>query len=427
MKKLPRTSTLLVTLLFVFTVSTVLIRPITSLAQPPGPGSGSDYASSGPNVDFIQPEQSQRVALDSVADGYLYALREVGGGDNLIYGFKADPLTGALTALSGFPITTGGFGTNNTYSELMAYDAANTRLFAVNNSSDTISAYTVNHIDGGLTELSYSPFSVPHGVMSCIAVHPSGSPLVVSNTTQSNVASFNITSGGVTEAAGSPYSTSGLAFSCAFSQDGSYVYTGGELGTDIIGFAVDPTTGVLTPLSGSPFPSGADYPLAYVTDISGRLFSANYTSNQVRGFTTSSGIPTGVSGNPFTSGLSEAIHGVLHPAGYYMVADRGGNQVGVYEIGGAGSASTLTAVSGSPFASGGLFTDVLALSHTAEFLFAANGDSRNITTYTVNSGTGALSGASAQPVNTLGTSGRITGMVFAPYMYYVYLPTIVSD
>jgi 6-phosphogluconolactonase (cycloisomerase 2 family) len=427
MKKLPRTSTLLVTLLLVFTVGTVLISPISSLAQPPGPGSGSDYASSGPAVDFIQTKQSQRGALDTVADGYLYALRNINGGANLIYGFKADPLTGALTALSGFPITTGELGLGNTFSELVAYDSTNSRLFAVNNGSDTISAYIVNHTDGGLIELPYSPFSVPQGTKGCIAVHPSGSPLLVSNQSQNNVASFNITFGDVTEAVGSPYSTSDPVFSCAFSQDGSYVYVGGESGTGINGFAVDAAIGVLTPLSGSPFPSGADYPLAYATDVSGRLFSANYTSNQVRGFTTSSGIPTGVSGNPFTSGLIEAIHGVLHPDGYYMVADRGGNQVGVYAIGGTGSASTLTAVSGSPFASGGLFTDVLALSHTAEFLFAANGDSRNITTYTVNSGTGELSGASTQPVNTLGTSGRITGMAFAPYKYQVYLPVVVSD
>lgn len=399
--------------------------PISSLAQPPDPGSNDLL--NGSDANSIQSEQSQQAALVSRADGYLYALRDVEGGDNLIYGFRADALTGALTALPGFPINSGGLGSFGAISELMAYDAANARLFVVNNGSSTISAYAVNRADGSLVELSYSPFAIPPGLMGCVAVHPSGSPLVVGDTFSSNVASYNITAGSAAEASGSPFGIGVDPFSCAFSQNGSYVYAGGNTGNnDISGFAVDAASGVLTPLSGSPFPSGELAPLAYVTDDSGRLFSTNVVSNQVRAFTTSSGIPTAVGGNPFTSGLSEGVHGVLHPAGFYLVADRTGNQVGVYEIAGSGSATTLTAVSGSPFASGGLYTDVLALSRSAAFLYAANGDSRNITTYSVNAATGALTNASTQPANILGDSGRIEGMAYAPPLGYLYLPIVVK-
>ncbi len=423
MKKLSPISMLVITLLCLFIGSTVIIRPVSSLAQPPDPG--SDDLFNGSEVESVQTEQSQRTALASNADGYLYALRDVDGGGNLIYGFEADALTGALTALPGFPVTTGGLGSSGTVSELMAFDATNSRLFVVNNGSDTISAYAVNRTDGSLTELSYSPFSIPTGFKGCLAVHPSGSPLVVGDT-GSNVASFNVSADSATEASGSPFSTGDSSFSCAFSQNGSYVYAGGG-GNVFSGFTVDAASGVLTPLSGSPFNSGASAPVAYTTDKSGRLFAANWVSNQVRGFTTSSGIPTGVSGNPFISGLGEAVHGVLHPAGYYMVADRAGNQVGVYEIAGSGSATTLTAVAGSPFASGGLFTDVLALNDNGKYLFAANGDSKNISSFSVDPGDGSLSGTSIQPIFTVGDTGLITGMAYAPPLSYVYLPIIISD
>src|SRR6185295_3611395 len=117
----------------------------------------------------------------------------------------------------------------------------------------------------------------------------------------------------------------------------------------VAGFGVSASTGALTPLTGSPFDSGNGQPVAYVTDAGGRLFTSNFAAGQVRAFTTASGIPT-LAGNPLNSGLSGGVQGVLHPSGLYLVADRVGNQVGVYRISGSGSATTLSAV-GSPFPS----------------------------------------------------------------------------
>lgn len=129
-------------------------------------------------------------------------------------------------------------------------------------------------------------------------------------------------------------------------------------------------------------------------------------------------------GNPFPSGLTGGVHGLLHRAGYYLVADRNGNRVGVYRINGSGPSTTLAAVSGSPFASGGLFTDVLALNRNGAFLFAANGNSRNVTSYAVDPTTGALEGVSIQPWDTAGTIGLITGMAYVPGLNYIFLPLV---
>ncbi len=49
-----------------------------------------------------------------------------------------------------------------------------------------------------------------------------------------------------------------------------------------------------------------------------------------------------------------------------------------------------------------------------QFLLAANGTGRNLTTFRVDATTGALTSLGTQAVNTLGTTGDITGLAFAP-------------
>jgi hypothetical protein len=95
-----------------------------------------------------------------------------------------------------------------------------------------------------------------------------------------------------------------------------------------------------------------------------------------------------------------------------LVADRGSNQVGSYQVTGGGAGTTLAAVTGSPFASGGTFTDALAMNQSGAFLYGANGNSRNLTKYDVNLNTGALTNRTVQAANTLGAAGRIIGIAY---------------
>jgi hypothetical protein len=55
----------------------------------------------------------------------------------------------------------------------------------------------------------------------------------------------------------------------------------------------------------------------------------------------------------------------------------------------------------------------LALTPDGAFLVAANGDSRNLTVFDVNPATGGLTFVGVQGANTLGSTGRITGIAFA--------------
>jgi 6-phosphogluconolactonase (cycloisomerase 2 family) len=350
--------------------------------------------------------------------GFVYGLQQVASGPNQIYGFSFNSSTGALTPLAGFPVPSGGTGpAGTTSSEHLAY--FDSRLYVINDGDNSMTVFSVNRLTGALTAMPFSPVALGAGTWTCVAVHPSGSPVVVGNSV-GTLASFVVTDTTATAAAGSPFAAGNGPISCAFSQDGNYVYGGGNFASSINGFSVNAGTGVLTALPGSPFDSGGPNPIGYATDSDGRLFSVMLTAAEVRGFATTSGVPAGVATNPTASGLHRGTHGVLRPMhlhgffSFYMVADRSLNQVGVYQIAGSGAETTVSAVAGSPFAAGGTFTNALALTPTGTHLIAANGTSRNLTVFQVGSNTGGLTSMGVQAENTLGISGVITGLVYAP-------------
>ena len=357
-------------------------------------------------------------SVAAAAPPYVYALRQVNGGANEIYGFRLDRATGALTALPGFPVATGGNGGRFGVPEQLVFGGG--RVFAVNDGSDTLSVFAVNHATGVLTPLPFSPIALGAGIWTAVGVDSTGSPVLVGNN-DGFLASFVITATTATAASGSPFVTGAGAGTIAFSRDGNYVYAGASLGSRIAGFrvATNPSTGVLTALPGSPFDSGGPVPIAYATDNFGRLFAASDLGSQVRVFTTapgtaSSGVATGVPGNPFPSGLSPNVHrGVVHPAGFYLVADSVTRQVGVYRISGSGAATTLAAVGGSPFSTGLLSVNTLALTPEGSLLVAGSLTSRRLAVFQVNPSTGSLS-LVVQPTISFGATGLLTGLALVP-------------
>lgn len=369
--------------------------------------------------------------LSNSADaGFIYLLNDSPEG-NTIYGYSVNESTGDLTPLNGFPVATGGFGAENTSPELLTIDRTNERLYVINKGSFTVSAFSIDTFTGSLSPLPFSPIELPSDFeenYQTIAVHPTGSPLIVSESTTATSASFNITASTATAAEGSPFST-GTAYplSSVFDRNGNFFYTGGnELSNPgaFAGFSVNFATGVLTPLVGSPFNSGANNDLGYTTDAQGRLFMANAIGGKVKASTSTSGIPT-VTGNPFNSGLTLASDGALHPNGnFYVVADRTGNQVGSYQINGTGAKTTMTSVVGSPFASEGNGTNALVFNYSGTLLFAHNSESRNITTYYVNSTNGMLINVNVQATDSNGFTGNLSGIDYIQDAARVALGTI---
>jgi hypothetical protein len=350
----------------------------------------------------------------SVQAGFVYVLNDATAGNN-IYGFAVNEQTGELTPLAGFPVGTGFNGGGSTNLEMIAVDNLNKRLYAVNRGSNNISAYSINETTGALTPLPFSPIAGIANERS-IKVHPTGSPLIVAGDA---VASYVITSNSATPAAGSPFAVgTGVGpGGSTLSRDGNYFYTGGNTGTFFAGFSVAAASGVLTALAGSPFDTGGATPYPTASDATGRLFVVPSRLATTRVYTTSNGIPTAVTGSPFANGLTGiTAEGEIHPNGnFFYLADRSNSRIGVYRINGSGADTTLTAITGSPYQTGGTLSLSLVFNRGGNFLFTANGSSRNLTSFSVDPATGALSNPMVLAANSAGGAGTLNGIAYANF------------
>lgn len=347
--------------------------------------------------------------------GYIYVSTDSANGNN-IYGFSVNETTGELTPLAGFPVSTGFIGAALTNLELATVDVANKRLYVGNRGSSNISVYSIDEATGAITLMPFSPIT---GVANerTLKVHPTGSPLIVGADT---FASYVITPTSATHAPGSPYAmpTGVSPAASALSPSGTYYYAGGNSGNFFAGFSVNAATGELTSLAGSPFDSGgttSPIPLA-VDATEGRLFLANPRQSVIRVFTLASGVPTAATGSPFTiTETGFAAIGGLHPNGQFLpLPNRTRNHVYSLGISGAGAATTVAAVAGSPFLTGGTTSQAGIFNAAGNFFFVANGGSRNITRFAFDAVTGVLSGQTVQAANTFGTEGSVSGIAYFP-------------
>jgi hypothetical protein len=80
--------------------------------------------------------------------GFVYALQQVSGGPNQVYGFSVDPATGALTPLAGFPMNAGGTGFTLAPVEQLFF--AGGHLHVLNDGDNTLSVFRVNRTTGAL-------------------------------------------------------------------------------------------------------------------------------------------------------------------------------------------------------------------------------------------------------------------------------------
>jgi 6-phosphogluconolactonase (cycloisomerase 2 family) len=347
--------------------------------------------------------------------GLVYVLRADPAGSR-IYGYLLNDANGALTALPGFPLATGGAGDGLNRPLLLSYEGANSRLYAYNNLSGTLSAFAVNAVTGAVLPLPYSPFSTGTTAGGCIAVHPAGTPVVLGE--NAKAFSFNVSASSALAATGSPFAvpSSGSVATCAFDPLGGFVYLGDFscCSADFSGFGVNATTGALASVPGSPIGSGANTPTSFALDAS-RLFLTNFSAGQVRAFSRDgNGSLTAASGNPFPSGLAHAHAGIVHPAGFYLVLDALDARLGVYRVAGSGSATTLTPVAGSPFTVPAASPNQFALNSTGRFLVAGRSTSRALSVFRFDPVSGAVHLLSSQAAGSLGASGGLNGLIYAP-------------
>lgn len=224
-------------------------------------------------------------------------------------------------------------------------------LYAVNQTSGDVTAYTVDPGSGSLGVVQGSPFSIiPASHPSAVAIAPAGNFLFVANGTEGTIAVFSIGASGVLAQAGLPVSMGAGATpkAIAVEHSGRFLYVTDSAHNTVAGFAIQ-GNGALNPISGSPFAAGA-VPLGLGIDPQGALlYVANSGSNTVSAYAidSSTGALGQVTGSPFpTGGVGPSAVAVDSETSFVYVTEQGSHDVAAFSIASNGA---LGAVKGSPF------------------------------------------------------------------------------
>jgi 6-phosphogluconolactonase (cycloisomerase 2 family) len=299
----------------------------------------------------------------TVTLGHLYVSDFL---NDAVDGFSINSTSGGLTPITGSPFPLG--GTPPGAGGLSAIVSAGTYVYATELNAGTVAGFAFDSTSGKLTPVPGSPFPAGNTPVQAAQAGSQGKFLYVSNLNDSagGISAFNIdfNTGALSPVSGSPFPT-GSAGSfpgpSAMVVNNNFLYVAlagtANANNKIAAFAIDPTSGVLAPLPSSPFVTGSD-PLyiAFVPVTLGSqafLYTANVLDGTISAFTAddNTGVLTPVNGSPFSSGTSV----------------------------------------------GGLAVAPYTTSNGTFFLYAADPQSTVVRAYTIDGNTGALSPISGSP------------------------------
>jgi 6-phosphogluconolactonase len=314
---------------------------------------------------------------------------------NNVSGYTINPSTGALTPIPGSPFTTGGFPRS------VAVDPSGKFAYTANEEG-TVSGYTIDPSTGALTAIAGSPFTTG-GDLRSIAVDPSGKFAYLADF-GGHVLGYTInpTTGALTAIAGSPFATAEEANSVTVDPSGRFAYVA-NFG-DVFGYTINPTTGALTAIAGSPFAAGIGPDSVAVAPSGKFAYAANDQvvgqNGDVSGYTINptTGALTAIAGSPFAAG-SGPQSVVVDPSGKFAYVANFGGDVSGYTIN--PTTGALTLIAGSPFGAGNEPSSV-AVDPSGKFAYVVNFGGNNVSGYTIDPSTGALTAIAGSPF-TAGT------------------------
>jgi YVTN family beta-propeller protein len=335
--------------------------------------------------------------------------------------------SGALTPVPGSPFATGGSGNGGFYyaSNGIAATTVGNFLFASDDQSNDIAAFSINTSTGALTAVPGSPFAYgtaganPYGI--ALAVTPDGKFLYVGdggNGTSGDIWGFSIASNGaLTPITGSPFAVPASVDGINVTRDGKYLAATLPASAEVAMFNIG-SGGALAPVTGSPFSTGGGSTYADSNCASNLLFAADATdgeTTEVSVETIAAGALSSITGSPFTFDVGGNSNvGVLGPYDNFLfVSNQSSNTVTSLSVATGGSLSEVT---GSPFAdpAGGIPL-LMGTNQTGTLLFVVNGynDANNsVSAYNIG-GDGSLSLVAGSPFAT-GISGKASLTVFPP-------------
>ena len=279
--------------------------------------------------------------------------------------------------------------------------------YVANSNVNNVSAYAIDSATGALSAVAGSPFTTGQG--PTVTVDPSGRFAYVANYSDNNVSAYTIngSTGALREIAGSPFAAGTLPISVTVDPLGRFAYVVNTCRSashcrfgNVSAYTINSSTGALRAVAGSPFPAGSA-PLSVTVDSSGQFaYVLNYCDSScavgtVSAYTinSSTGVLTAVAGSPFATGNGPRSVTVDPSGQFAYVANGEADTVSAYTIN--SSTGALSAIAGSPFAAGD-FPDSVTVDPSGRFAYVANsGDT--VSAYTISSSTGALRAVSGSP------------------------------
>jgi len=330
---------------------------------------------------------------------YLY-VSNFDPSSNSISGFAVDPNSGNLTPLPGFPIATPA----NPYR--LAVSPSNKFLYLANVSTSSIPVYSIDPSTGALTQITGSPFSAGPG-MSWVVLDPSGRFAYVNSSGSNSVYAYTVdaNTGALTAVPGSPFVAQRTGRdepgALAIDPAGKFLFAANYRTNTLCVFTINATTGALTQIPGSPFPTG-NTPGSGTTDPSGRFFYlTNSYSNDVSAYTIdpNTGALTPIPGSPFPTGPYTGLEtaypttiAVDRNGHYAYVTNEAAGSISIFSIDPVTGA--LTPIPGSPFPSpfpsSNSGPTAFTFSSDGSLAYVANQRSGSVSLYSVNSITGLL-------------------------------------
>lgn len=306
------------------------------------------------------------------------------------------------------------------------------------NNPSSISVFSIGASTGALTQVTNSPFTISAQPNS-IVVDPTDRFVYV--TYASNVVdgfSFDAGSGNLTELPDAPYVTSASQLSnVSVDPSGEFVYAAGggySAGSNLLAFSLNSATGTLTAVGTAPGPSG-DHELAISSGASGVTFTPQFAyvlsaggpngANNITGYSINpgSGALTPLTGSPFAEGYSP-VAATVDPWNPLLYVTNNCSDTSCTAAAGSISAYTIDPVAGtlapalgSPYAIGSSPFGI-AVDPSGSYVFAVDNQDVSIWGNSINLPIGSLSPLIGSP--TYGIENGAVAVGFDQVGSHVY-------
>ena len=349
-------------------------------------------------VMLISALESNAVVAPAIYPRFAYVANY---GNNTISMYRVDSTTGQFHY--------NGYVSAGTGPISVTVDPTLRFVYAANSGSNNISVYVIDQTNGTLT----AGTAVPAGTSPySVSVDPTGRFVYATNYTSHNVSVYTInqTTGALT-ATGAPVGAGTNPRSISVDPSGEFAYVANTGFDNVFVYSIDQATGELT-ATGLLVGAG-NFPVSVDVDPTGKFaYVANYSSNNVSVYTINQATGELTAGTAVAAGTGPRSVTVDPTGRFAYVANSGTNNISVYTIN-----QTTGALTAGTAVAAGTGLESITIDPTGNFAYAANDSSGNIYAYSIDQITGALTPTGiVHALNNPLSIAITTGVTAQPYL-----------